>query len=76
MSGRGRIDPRRFILVRDEDVSGVSGCGKVAEGVRFSSGKVVLSWLTQYHSIGVYETIKELLDIHGHCGTTRIEWID
>lgn len=34
--------PRRFNLVRDEDVSGISGTGIVAEGVLFSPTQAAL----------------------------------
>lgn len=34
--------PRTFRLVRDEDVSGVSGTGAVADGVRWPDGTVTL----------------------------------
>jgi hypothetical protein len=37
---------RRFELHRDEDATGISGVGKVAEGVQFSSGEVALKWMT------------------------------
>lgn len=33
---------RRFELHREEDVSGVSGTGVVAEGVAFSDGRVLM----------------------------------
>ena len=33
---------KRFLLVRTEDVSGVSGTGVVAEGVMFPSGVVLM----------------------------------
>jgi len=36
---------RMVQLMRDEDPSGVSGVGRVAVGVVFPSGKVVLEWL-------------------------------
>lgn len=65
-----------FKLVRDEDVSGVSGTGIVAEGVKFSDGTCVLRWVTQWRSTAVYATVEDLDAIHGHGGRTRIEWID
>jgi hypothetical protein len=65
-----------FKLVRDEDVSGVSGTGTVAEGVKFSDGTCVLRWVTQFRSTAVYATVEELDAIHGHGGRTHIEWID
>ncbi len=67
---------RRFTLVRREDVSGVSGTGIVAEGIVFSTGKVVLAWVTQYRSVAVYDSLAELEAIHGHDGRTAVEWLD
>ena len=43
---------RIFSLVRHEDVSGVSGTGRVADGVEFNDGTVVLRWLTMGGSTG------------------------
>ena len=67
---------RRFHLVRDEDVSGTSGIGVVAEGTVFSNNKVVLTWTTKYTSVAIYDSLAELEAIHGHEGRTRIEWVD
>lgn len=63
---------RTFHLVRDVDASGVSGTGIVAEGVEFTTGACVLSWLTSMHSIGMYPTLRALEAIHGHHGQTRV----
>jgi hypothetical protein len=65
---------RTFKLVRNEDQTGVSGTGVVAEGVVFSHGEVVLSWLTKHRSIGVYPTLDELINIHGHEGRTVVQF--
>ena len=35
---------KTFVLRRNEDVTGISGIGDVAEGVVFNSGKVVVAW--------------------------------
>lgn len=67
---------RRFNLMRDEDVSGVSGVGKVAEGCEFSNGICAMTWLTPYRSATIYYSIKELGAVHSHGGATRVEWID
>lgn len=67
---------RRFCLVRDVDVSGVSGTGVVAEGILFSTGKAVLGWVTSFRSIAVYDSLSELEAIHGHGGATRVIWTD
>lgn len=67
---------RTFKLVRREDVSGVSGTGVVAEGAQFSHGEVVMCWLRDHRSLGVYPTIQELENIHGHGGVTTVVWDD
>jgi len=67
---------RRFLLKRNEDETGISGVGYVAEGVQFANGWCVLSWLTRFSSIGVYPNVQELIDIHGHNGRTVVEWSD
>ena len=76
ISNAGELRIRRFRLVRDEDLSGISGTGAVAEGVLFSSGKAVLSWCSNYGTIAIYEALDHIEAIHGHEGRTRIEWID
>jgi len=70
------MNPKRFKLVRNKDVSGVSGLGIVGYGVTFADYKTILWWDTAWHTIGVYESPEELLEIHGHDGATEIEWID
>ena len=65
-----------FYLDRKEDVSGTSGTGIVAEGIVFSNGKCALSWTTQYQSIAVYDSIDDLIAIHGHDGKTTVVFSD
>lgn len=65
---------KNFYLVRDEDESGVSGTGYVAEGVQFTSGEVVISWLTHTSSVCMYHSMEDMERIHGHGGKTRVEW--
>jgi len=67
---------RRFHFVRLQDVSGVSGCGVVAEGCIFSDGKVVLEWMSEFPSITFYNSIKDVESIHGHQGKTKIVYDD
>lgn len=65
--------PQTFILFRDEDVSGVSGIGKVAEGVVFSDDKVALRWVAGDHrSTVIWDSLESVEKIHGHDGRTRI----
>jgi hypothetical protein len=69
---------RRFKLVRSEDVSGVSGLGTVAEGIRFSDGTVSMRWITPTapSSTVVHESMAAVEWIHGHEGRTTVEWVD
>ena len=70
---------RRFELHRDEDVSGVSGTGIVAEGVAFSDGgPVALRWTSEWPtSVVFHDRGEESLEaVHGHNGRTRIVWLD
>jgi hypothetical protein len=63
---------RMFHLLRYEDPSGVSGIGRVAVGVVFPSGKVVLEWLGSHNTLGIYDDLRRVEHIHGHGGKTRI----
>lgn len=66
---------RTFSLQRDEDVSGVSGTGVVAEGVEFSDGTVALRWTAGEHgSTVVWDSIEPVVLIHGHDGRTSVVW--
>lgn len=67
---------RRFHFMRLEDASGVSGCGKVAEGVVFTNGKVALEWFGNHSSTNVYDSMADVEFIHGHQGRTKIVWDD
>lgn len=67
---------RLFVFQRIEDESGMSGTGIVAEGVEFSNGMVVITWLTPYRKVDVCENIKALEAVHGHGGKTKIVFFD
>lgn len=67
---------RRFLLIRIEDESGISGTGAIAEGVQFLNGKCVLNWLTEHSSMGIYPNIKTMMAIHGHGGKTVMKLYD
>lgn len=67
---------RLFHLQRIEDISGVSGTGKVAEGVEFTDGTCAMRWLTNVCCTGFYDSLHDLLHIHGHNGATRIVFLD
>jgi hypothetical protein len=67
---------RRFELHRDQDASGVSGEGVVCEGIEFTNGMCAITWLTPVRCVGVYENIKNVEEIHGHEGMTRVVFLD
>ena len=66
---------RVFQLMRDKDVSRVSGVGRVAVGVVFPSGKVVVEWLGSDTTFGIYDRLEHVEQIHGHGGKTRIVFV-
>lgn len=81
------MSQKRFNLVRDEDVSGISGTGLVAEGVEFSDGTVALRWLDagvsqENRARGVrpttvmHESVASVVALHGHNGATYVEYVD
>lgn len=67
---------RRFVLERDEDVSGVSGTGTVADGVVWPDGTVALRWRGPRASTAVWASIADVEAVHGHDGSTRVVWLD
>lgn len=67
---------RRFLLVRERDLTGVSGTGIVAEGAMFSNGLSVLHWLREPQAVGMYQNISDLIAVHGHEGATQVQFID
>jgi hypothetical protein len=62
-------------LWRNEDVSGVSGTGPVAEVVEFESGWVAVSFYSFTASVPnviVYGSLDDALKIHGHAGRSML----
>ncbi|MFE6903820.1 hypothetical protein ACFVFJ_44565 [Streptomyces sp. NPDC057717] len=68
---------RRFHLQRDTDISGVSGTGRVADGILWTDGTASIRWLGDRPSIVFWDGgIADAEAIHGHGGATRIVWDD
>ena len=67
---------RRFVLIRVEDLTRISGTGEVAEGTVFSSGLAVIHWLRDPFAMGVYQTLDDVISVHGHEGQTQLHFID
>ena len=70
------LEPQRFLLWRESDVSGVSGTGLVAWGVEFPDGNVVTRWNAEIAQTCVWASIEEVQKVHGHGGATRVVYID
>jgi hypothetical protein len=69
----GAVRPTIFDLVRDADVSGVSGVGRVAEGVIWSDGEAAIHWLGRFPTTTPHpKGIVSVKEVHGHGGSTRI----
>lgn len=70
------LAPRRFKLIRTEDVTGVSGEGHIADGVQWPDKTCALRWRTSVASTAVYDSIDNIEHIHGHDGATQVEFTD
>jgi hypothetical protein len=64
-------EPRLFTLIRHIDESGISGTGRVLDGVIFHTGQVVICWRTDinadqsgYSSIAIYPSWEAFLAVH------------
>ncbi|MFG1683545.1 hypothetical protein ACGFNP_25475 [Nonomuraea sp. NPDC049269] len=64
--------PMLFKLVRDHDVSGVSGVGEVADGVIWPDGTVSVRWRGERPSVVHWVNLDDVKAIHGHSGATRV----
>jgi hypothetical protein len=77
-------EPQLFSLVRVKDASGVSGTGRILDGVLFHNGQVVICWRTDvegskhgHTSLGVYPSWDafEFIHITSHpTNDTEVEW--
>jgi hypothetical protein len=72
--------PRLFSMIRHADASGISGVGRVLDGVVFADGQTVIRWcvLGKPASTEIYDTFDAFLAIHvvSHPGNrTEIVWL-
>ena len=71
------VHPRRFVLRRREDETGVSGVGDVAWGVVFPDGIAVTRWcVTDVRQTCVWRSLEDVAAVHGHHGKTQIIFLD
>lgn len=70
-------EPRPFVLQRHIDLSGVSGAGRVAEGVQWSDGTVSLRWPGEHPSVTFWQGgIADVEAVHGHGGATEVLFVE
>jgi hypothetical protein len=80
---------RPFHLLRLKDLSGVSGEGIIADGIRhdepwvfefpdgvlsFSPGWCELTWRGALTSTSLWRSVDAMMEVHGHDGATRLIW--
>ena len=72
--------PKRFLLYRRQDETGVSGTGVVATGVVWPDGHAALRWKADDHeaasSTSVWSSVADMMRVHGHGGFSEIIYID
>src|SRR5436190_7838384 len=57
---------RRFYVLRLTDPTGVSGTGRIVEGVIFPDGKVVLKWRLPTSSLVLFDSFTEFQEVYLH----------
>lgn len=65
--------PKLYQLIHEENRSGLSGVGKVAEVAEFSNGKCVLNWVLTPYQIEFFLNIDDLLKVHCSNDYSRLE---
>lgn len=68
--------PRLFHLERDVDATGVSGTGRVADGVVWPDGTATMHWRGEQPSTVHWTELAHAKAVHGHGGQTRIVFDD
>lgn len=71
-------NPRPFTMVRNADETGVSGTGRVLDGVVFDDGVVVVHWRGRLRSTAVYPDFETFRAIHidSHpSNDTELHWL-
>lgn len=81
------VAARTFWVQRDEDMSGMSGTGIVADGVQFPDGTTAVRWrelpkdAPNYvrgvrATTVVFPNVEAVEALHGHNGATHLVWHD
>lgn len=61
---RSRKPLKVFTVIRQEDESGVSGTGRVLDGIVFATGKVAINWRHEIPSTIIYDSYEEFEEVH------------
>ena len=56
--------PRTFRILREADITGISGTGHVLDGVIFHTGQVVVCWRSAHGSITIFENWAAFDNVH------------
>jgi len=83
---RNQINARMFYIVRHGDESGVSGTGRVLDGILWANGWVNIMWRTDLDpmkkgmsSVTFFDSFRSFEDIHINShpdNKTEIVWVD
>ncbi|MGW2742345.1 hypothetical protein [Streptomyces sp. NPDC001450] len=72
-----QLVPRRFVLRRRQDISGISGLGDVADGVLWPDGTASIRWRGEHPSVVFWDRGRVSVEvIHGHQGATEVVFVD
>lgn len=79
-------EPRVFTLIRHVDETGVSGTGRVLDGIQFHTGQVVICWRTDldpdrsgFSSLAIYPSWEAFLHVHVNphpAGSAEIRFLE
>lgn len=61
-------------IMRNEDVHGVSGTGKIADVFEATNGKCIVVWISPHSSTNIYDNVKHVESTHSHGGKSLIVW--
>lgn len=67
---------KTFHLLRLVDKTGTSGTGVVAIGAILPSNRVILEWTSSEKTETIFESIEQVIRLHGHQGATVLVWGD
>lgn len=65
--------PKLYQMIHEENRSGLSGVGKVAEVAEFSNGKCVLNWVLFPNQIEFFLNMEDLIKVHCSNNYSRLD---